>query len=1580
MKKILLALISLLLCANVYATESWVDGYALDSFEITDWAGMGEPSVSASGQARVYFDSTANDLMLSENGGAYSPFVTDVEVSGDYLKLNQSTPQTVTASPIFDWGTATRIPFYSDTKTLTDDSSLAYDLTNKRLLLTSDTGATTLDVYNVSGAGTTIYANGGTGIVGRFERNVNTSILPMMYLFQNHAGDSNDILLIRNDGTGNFLNLTNSADVTKLSIDASGNLTTTGTGTFDEIFLGDDTAADQTILTVNEGSGVNRPYLLWDEEIYGLPISGFIFKQLGEDANLATISSSAGATLVAWSEAASQASGLVLGGGSPNVLTDGKWWGLNYDGDIDDSLVLSHYVSSVMSEDIFKISSSVNPTYTFTGYITADTAQKTFALQLSDTDDLIHWTREDSNVLGTVFDMPLDVTTTPKSFSIGSGFIIASGIKGYVTETTDKFTGANTENAISIGMNMDLYRSGDIENYGTGCIDGSLAHRFYSNNSSVYKKASTSILTYIGGIYGGIDDGSNVNASGATLNSVGVGFYSDALFTGASTQGTHNHYNVLLTGILESQAHTVTSGTVRNIMLYAYDNATLGDMFVPKVGDENYVILDETAYPWAKRADNAKITLGAGDDASIYYDGTNLVIDPAEVGTGILDIKDGLKVGKTTAYWTTGEYDATGSGYGYIPTLTPTASVLGDFGVILASGIVIAGGVTATSTQLSLSPSTLGSSQVTLEYVYSSDTLWCDTAFQIYDTDDLTRAINFTIGESDITTNPYFRHYGVTTTPDPDETHYVQFQLDSATDYYTLTRDDTEVLGFKVDMPLVGFTELHSNGSTPIYNSIYNLYKTVADLGNEYNCMLSGNMILTSTSGEGDNTVPIGFILDTDVTGGYPNHIVSIVGRAGLNSTVASTIVGVEGKVYLNTAGSTGEGFFAMSHLNAADNTGSTAYGIVAASSALQGPGTGTSIGGIFTATGGNDNWDVFLNGSKSIAAWNNAFTATNEIQFIDTNLQIRPIDWCMIGGSSGIAPMTDGLALGNTSYEWGTAYINQIKSDTGTIDFDNENLTTTGNVIASLMISSATGVSATAANGVLTLLGLGDGYDENITFDFNLLENYVSIGSTSGANFFFNDKLIHLNQTDGGTLASLYGVTAASHTGFPENDGGFQNLVMLADDSAEATDYTFLLHLNLSANADYGSGLIVGIHGEGQRGVMVEQTSATNTGGTAYAFLSKDKGDTGDAPHYTAIVDDVEVFKVDHEGVISAFTGLESASSSALYNSIYNFERATTSNAFNASLYSNITQASGGGASALPIGIFGRATVTGGTMLHAIGVMGWEVADTVVGSYYGVEGKTDNEIAGSTTAGVLGSARGNIADNTGSTNYGGFFMATNDAGVGSGTNIGIQAYAKQGLYNWNAIFGEGTSSGDNALVTFNGYITDGAGTGSVHFNVDDTDDVFLINLTDAKIDGLRFKLRDTAGTAEVTVADSGNNRMAGIDSDGNIDAVGDITGAYIKTGGNEFLAHDVIRKTLDATDVSNGYVVFAWNKATTAKVVSISGVWLDESDANDNIYAIYQGATYDGTYIVANSTIASAFSLSWAEGDILTVYVVYEK
>src|SRR3989339_617319 len=48
------------------------------------------------------------------------------------------------------------------------------------------------------------------------------------------------------------------------------------------------------------------------------------------------------------------------------------------------------------------------------------------------------------------------------------------------------------------------------------------------------------------------------------------------------------------------------------------------------------------------RADNAKHYFGAGNDASITYDGTNMLINPKEVGTGELRVSGNVNIGSTT--------------------------------------------------------------------------------------------------------------------------------------------------------------------------------------------------------------------------------------------------------------------------------------------------------------------------------------------------------------------------------------------------------------------------------------------------------------------------------------------------------------------------------------------------------------------------------------------------------------------------------------------------------------------------------------------------------------------------------------------------------------------------------------------------------------------------------------------------------------------------------------------------------------------------------------------------------------------
>lgn len=67
---------------------------------------------------------------------------------------------------------------------------------------------------------------------------------------------------------------------------------------------------------------------------------------------------------------------------------------------------------------------------------------------------------------------------------------------------------------------------------------------------------------------------------------------------------------------------------------------------------------------WVQKADNQHIYFGAAKDASITYNGTNLVINPKEVGTGYLDLKGVIR----TTY---DDYSLFGDTTGMNPTILP---------------------------------------------------------------------------------------------------------------------------------------------------------------------------------------------------------------------------------------------------------------------------------------------------------------------------------------------------------------------------------------------------------------------------------------------------------------------------------------------------------------------------------------------------------------------------------------------------------------------------------------------------------------------------------------------------------------------------------------------------------------------------------------------------------------------------------------------------------------------------------------------------------------------------------------------
>ena len=92
MKRVLFALLILttisFLSTNSYSEDLYIDGAKYSEEEIESFQGMSEPPVSATNTARLYFDSSTDLLMLSEDTGDYSPIMTGESSDTMYLRLD----------------------------------------------------------------------------------------------------------------------------------------------------------------------------------------------------------------------------------------------------------------------------------------------------------------------------------------------------------------------------------------------------------------------------------------------------------------------------------------------------------------------------------------------------------------------------------------------------------------------------------------------------------------------------------------------------------------------------------------------------------------------------------------------------------------------------------------------------------------------------------------------------------------------------------------------------------------------------------------------------------------------------------------------------------------------------------------------------------------------------------------------------------------------------------------------------------------------------------------------------------------------------------------------------------------------------------------------------------------------------------------------------------------------------------------------------------------------------------------------------------------------------------------------------
>ena len=165
----------------------------------------------------------------------------------------------------------------------------------------------------------------------------------------------------------------------------------------------------------------------------------------------------------------------------------------------------------------------------------------------------------------------------------------------YSISSTDNVTITANQTGRHVGLNFDLTLTGDYDvsrSSGYGGIEGATFRTNYNGSGTVSKMTGFNFWATVDG--GGTIE--NLMYIGMGNPGITDGSYTNVigLYIGALTQGTNN-YAIVLEG----------------------DNLGGG------------------------------IILGAGQDSAIYYDGSDLVLDPKIVGTGTVDIKVAPTTGET---------------------------------------------------------------------------------------------------------------------------------------------------------------------------------------------------------------------------------------------------------------------------------------------------------------------------------------------------------------------------------------------------------------------------------------------------------------------------------------------------------------------------------------------------------------------------------------------------------------------------------------------------------------------------------------------------------------------------------------------------------------------------------------------------------------------------------------------------------------------------------------------------------------------------------------------------------------------
>lgn len=227
-----------------------------------------------------------------------------------------------------------------------------------------------------------------------------------------------------------------------------------------------------------------------------------------------------------------------------------------------------------------------------------------------------------SNIATTINNRTVRILTNNNQTS-GSG--TATG--GLFVQVIDNGITTGGAAMATLGMQFSVSRSTTFNNSG---IAGTLrAVQGTVSDQGIYSRASTQTVTQ-DAFQGTLTHSPTITGGQSlthTVSALNVNFAGDAIVTSGSW--TANVYGVRFTG----------GGAVAGTTTYRAFYNSAGSY------DTNWTFYNDTANNNFLGYDNSKTYFGTGADASIYYDGTNMYVNPKEVGTGALVLSGDVGVG-----------------------------------------------------------------------------------------------------------------------------------------------------------------------------------------------------------------------------------------------------------------------------------------------------------------------------------------------------------------------------------------------------------------------------------------------------------------------------------------------------------------------------------------------------------------------------------------------------------------------------------------------------------------------------------------------------------------------------------------------------------------------------------------------------------------------------------------------------------------------------------------------------------------------------------------------------------------------